>query len=65
MLFEHMPLEEGDLNTQWAHLINRTAALRENLMSLAANHSAKFCKAVHSVLNKFLCNYAARAEVGN
>lgn len=53
----------GGENDQWVHLINMTAALKRNLVSLASIHSGKVFKAVHSTLNKLLCNYTSCAEV--
>lgn len=62
VLLEHVPvgIVEED---RWAHLMGMTAALRNNLVSLASIHSGKFCEAVHSALNKLLCNYASHAAV--
>lgn len=79
MMFEHTPApasedegregsesleERGGDEGKWAHLISTTAALRNNLVSILTIHSAKLHKAVHSSLNKLLCNYASHAEVG-
>lgn len=67
MFFEHMQVEtggeEGGGDAQWASLMKITAALRRNLVSLVSVHSEKFYKAVHSALDKLLCNYAYYAEV--
>lgn len=67
IFFEHVCVEtggeEGGGDDQWAQLLKETAALRGNLVSLVSVHSGKFCKAVHSALDKLLCNYAYHAEV--
>lgn len=50
-------------NSQWTHHMDLTSTLRKNLLSLMSTESEKFHKAVHSALNKLICNYAVYAEV--
>jgi hypothetical protein len=72
ILFEQVPASRGELEgnrsqgagtDQWEHLINITAALRSNLVSVISLHCVKFQKAVHSALNKLLYNYTKYINV--
>lgn len=50
-------------NKRWSYHMTLLRAMRTNLPSLLSVHSAKFYKAVHSALDKLICNYAFYTEV--
>lgn len=50
-------------NRYWSYHMTILRTMRDNLPSLLSVHSAKFCKAVHSALDKLICNYALYTEV--
>ena len=67
LLFEHASVGGGarglDAMAQWTHCTNLTSILRRNLLALMSIHSEGVHKAVHSVLDKLMCNYASLAQV--
>lgn len=50
-------------NCQWKHSFELHHKLRDTFQSLVVAHSKKFHQAVHSALNKFICNYGSHAKV--
>lgn len=66
MFFEEVGVGGGHVvgeNKHWARHMSLLRAVRSNLTSLLSGHSAKLHKAVHSALDKLICNYAVYAEV--
>ena len=50
-------------NCQWKRSFELHHKLREAFQSLVVINSKKFHRAVHSALNKFICNYGSHAKV--
>ena len=50
-------------NKHWSDHMTLLRALRNNLTSVLTVHSEKMCSAVHSALDKIICNYTHYAEV--
>lgn len=51
-------------NCQWKQNMELHHKLRGMFQSLAVKQSKKFQQAVHSALNKLICNYGSHAKVG-
>lgn len=49
-------------NKQWAHHMSLLRAVRRNFTSLVSLHSSKFCRAVHSALDKLIYNYTINSQ---
>ena len=50
-------------NCQWKESIELHHKLRKSFQNLAVHHSRRFHRAVHSALNKLICNYGSHAKV--
>ena len=50
-------------NCLWKESIELHHKLKEAFQRLAVDHSRKFHQAVHSALNKLICNYGSHAKV--
>ena len=50
-------------NSQWKEGIELHHKLRKSFQNLAVQHSRRFHRAVHSALNKLICNYGSHAKV--
>ena len=50
-------------NCQWKHSFELHHKLRGAFQNLAVEHSKKFHQAVHSALNRVICNYGSHAKV--
>ena len=50
-------------NEQWRQTMEVIRELRSSFNTLVVTHSRKFHQALHSVLNKLICNYGTHAKV--
>ena len=50
-------------NEQWRQTMEVIHELRSSFNTLVVTHSRKFHQALHSVLNKLICNYGTHAKV--
>lgn len=60
------PVErDGDAEraVHWARCVKLANTMRKNVMSLSSVYSESLHRALHSALNKLLCNYASHDEV--
>ena len=55
----------GSDNEQWRKNVELLYEVRRKFDSLVVTHSRKFHQAVHSVLNKLICNYGTHEKVRN
>lgn len=53
----------GNDNEQWRQTMEVIHELRSSFNTLVVTHSRKFHQALHSVLNKLICNYGTHAKV--
>ena len=53
----------GNDNEQWRQTMEVIHELRTSFNTLVVTHSRKFHQALHSVLNKLICNYGTHAKV--
>lgn len=55
----------GSDNEQWRKNVELLYEVRRRFDTLVVTHSRKFHQAVHSVLNKLICNYGTHEKVRN
>ena len=55
----------GSNNEQWRQNVEVLYEMRRSFDSLVVTHSRKFHQALHSVLNKLICNYGTHENVRN
>ena len=53
----------GSDNEQWRQNVEVLYEMRRSFDSLVVSHSRKFHQALHSVLNKLICNYGTHEKV--